>query len=372
MITDRKSSTGYGTIVMFSDDGNEIINRVHKVRKLFRDIENGYTQELEEILTKEAKALNLLDHIELPINQDDPADHYQVPIPTAKKFDVYDVPKYLFSRPMSDSFLSSQAYLSTNDNLAAQHSKRLTTFPHQSLYQNHPTRLFSWKNMADISESMLDCSLTSNGFPIKRMGSESSSDNSSNEAQSRADFYIGEVGQEVMSEKTEEIYEEIQEVLTRNQPDIKETQTVSKKEIEHKIENIEEVDEEDQENNNCNKDDVKDAIKIKELDRPRSYTVGGGLDTSGNENTLKFAELLTELTAAKLDHKEFMERIKKGLISVEDMNGYGHLANTREKKRSEKRRSSYDYCIMESVNDPKQSDPETKIDDAQYMIMKSV
>lgn len=189
---------------MYCRESEQLIARTHEVRQMFAD--KTYGQQVQD----ELKQLSLQDSFSL----------YQKPLDVAaicekeneklqqelrnlqlrhKHHDVFStVPKFSFARPLSDSRLDDSGNESSSP---TQRSYERTTSMSVSMspgssgqfLKRGQGKLLSWRNVANIPESMLDSSISSNVLNVHRHRPRSDiSVGSIDSEQGHAGFFIGD------------------------------------------------------------------------------------------------------------------------------------------------------------------------------------
>lgn len=178
MITDATSTTGYGTIVMYCPEAEELIQRVHTVRRMF--VTKSYGEQMKEDLEKE--------RIESPASSGDDASstrslaetytHYMSPrIPPVRVLPGPDEPpKFEFRKTMNDPWLDNIVRKTLGDDEAGKNSNEYRKF-----FPNN------WNKFGNISEVVLDssinfrsaCKTISEDAPLATPGASSDSKDSS-------------------------------------------------------------------------------------------------------------------------------------------------------------------------------------------------
>ncbi|KAI1309098.1 hypothetical protein HDE_00319 [Halotydeus destructor] len=219
MVTDSKSSTGYGNVILFCPHGRQLLDQVHEVRQMFLSDSygEGMKRELSSQLTNDGTG-SLADSFS---KYQKPKDSVKV---LSSSHDVYESPTFTFNRSLSGTFVDTDG---------EQLSKSLSTSPAKGSNSKGVTRrvkTFGWKNHINIPESMLDSSMSSSMMRTPSGRPNSSSSTSSSEGSSpspktnKLDIYMGNsdipISQQSCIEEEEDMYDEIHKAIVEGQADI--------------------------------------------------------------------------------------------------------------------------------------------------------
>ena len=152
MITDSTSTTGYGTIIMYCPEAEELIQRVHTVRRMF--VTKSYGEQMKEDLEKE--------RIESPTSSGDEGSstrcrsladtytHYMSPkMPPVRVLSCPDEPpKFEFKKTLNDPWLDNIVRKTLGDDETGNNSNEYRKF--------FPS---NWNKFGNISEVVLDSSI---------------------------------------------------------------------------------------------------------------------------------------------------------------------------------------------------------------------
>lgn len=193
MITDNNSTTGYGTIIMFCNEAINLINRVHEVRQMFK--KNTYKDQFREdipdgdslnesfsrrIESSESKSECNRDTLPRILVSDTATTEAELRATRSLDRSISDpwLRKIIEgpgpSEPGSNSLPSTPMTESPTErgerptSLGGSGSGNVSKTQSKAAKGTSPVRrLFSWKNIGNIPESMLDSSITSHSLSMQ-------------------------------------------------------------------------------------------------------------------------------------------------------------------------------------------------------------